>query len=392
MVGVTGQRPLFRPGRGPRRGFTFIEILVVMAMMGILMGIGIGYLTNIGKGSRTTQARAILKETAFRCRQSSNGGVRAILQLRAKASDPDALVVDAAVAESVLTHNFETLDFVSEDYPLEVEGKVESVADGYVGRAAKFSSGGRIVFEPQSAFAMTEGLSLGVWIRPEGGATTQTLLEAEGVYEVQLAQDPGRGGYGVRLKIALRDAGVRRSVPIMREFQTQGGPVRADGRTWTHLGVVYDGATVTIRINGLEVPLQGQKTGRRGPVTPGAGEGPTRQTIAIPEGGAVSLALSGTVRPYRGLMDSLVLGGVFRSSETEREIFGLQLLRPQLPVRVVYRNGRLDPDVHSGDVVLLLQDQADPEGALLELRLGLYGTIDDRLVWGSTAPSAGTRP
>ena len=66
----------------------------------------------------------------------------------------DRLLVGAAEARPVLTHNFETLDSVSRDYPLTIGGRVEVVRDGYTGNAAHFGRGGVLDFSPQSAFAM----------------------------------------------------------------------------------------------------------------------------------------------------------------------------------------------------------------------------------------------
>ena len=379
MVAGTLPRP-----RVPRRreataaGYSFLEILVVMALMGILMGVGLGVLTNVGQGSKTQQAQAILRETAFACMQSSNGGTRAILDLREREAD-GTLVIGAAISDPVLTHNFESLDFVSRDYPIDIDGKVESVAEGYTGRAARFERGGLLRFAPQSAFAMTEGLMLTLWVRPEPGPTTMTLVKGEGAYEVQLVQQPGGEGYNVRLQLHLKNATDDRAVGLPETFETKGGPVRVDGKTWTHLRVAFDGAEPSIRVNGVEMV---RSTKRRSAGDDESGAAPRQKRIAIPEGGAVALTISDGISSYVGLMDSLVLGGVFRSDETERELSGLRLIRPRSPVRVVYRNGRLDPDEHAGDVVILLENTADPEGPQLEVRLGLYGTVEHRLIWG----------
>ena len=105
-----------------------------MAMMAIIMGIGVGYLQNIGTGSRHDQARAILRETVYACKQSSNGGTRAILDLRARPRRRGPRRAGPAVAQPVLTHNFETLDGLSDDYPLEEQGEIEFVDGGHTGR------------------------------------------------------------------------------------------------------------------------------------------------------------------------------------------------------------------------------------------------------------------
>lgn len=358
-------------------GFTFLEILIVMAVMGILMGLGIGYLQNIGAASRTDQARSILRETVYACKQSSNGGTRAILDLHYRERD-DALVVGAAVARPVLTANFEALDSTSNDYPVQVEGNVDLEPKGHLGAAAKFQ-GGALVFDPQSAFAMTDGLHIDGWFLPTPGASTMSLVTGMDAYKLQLVRDPETDGYDVVLKLMLKQPGEGRSAASEKVYRTKGGPLRpAVG--WAHLQVGYDGADASILINGIEYETR-RKARRRGQATIDEEAGNRR--LFVPDSGAVKLVLGGTSTPYAGLMDTLVIGGVFRSSDTERELYGLQLVRQgDRPVKVVYRNGRLDPSRHAGDVFLYLQESTNTDGPLLELKLGMYGTVEDRLVAG----------
>ena len=376
-MGVIGRTSSRSRERVRRSGFTFLEILIVMAVMGILMGIGIGYLQNIGAASRVDQARAILRETVYAFKQSSNGGTRAILDLHYRERD-DALVVGAAVARALLTANFEALDSTSNDYPLDVQGNVELEPKGHLGAAAKFD-GGALVFEPQSAFAMTDGLQIDGWFLPRVGASTMSLVTGEGAYKLQLVRDPETDGYDVLLKLMLKDPGPGRRAGSEKTYRTKGGPLRpAVG--WTHLQVGYDGADASILVNGIECETR-RRSRRRGQATVDEEAGHRR--LVVPEGGAVQLTLGGTSTPYAGLMDTLVIGGVFRSSDTERELYGLRLVRQgERPVKVVYRNGRLDPARHAGAVLLYLEETTNTGGPLLELKLGMYGTVEDRLVAG----------
>lgn len=367
-----------RSERRSPAGFTFLEILIVMAVMGVLMGIGIGYLQNIGSASRVDQSRAILRETLYACKQSSNGGTRAIFELRERKRDGE-LVVGASVARPVLTHNFEELESPSLDYPLRLEGTVESVPVGHIGRAARFTGGGRLVFDPQAAFAMTEGLEISVWLLPAAGATTMTVLQGAGAYELQLTRESKEAGYDVQLHLHLKAPGEEgRSTGTPQTFRTKGGPLRPEAR-WTHLQVSYDGADASIRIDGLERETL-RRARRRG--TASTAEEMGLRQIVVPEGGVVTLTIGGTTTPYSGLMDTLVVGGVFRSTDSERELYGLDVVRRPLPIRVVYRNGRLDPARHPGDLVLLFQEETNRDGPLLEVRLGMYGTVEEGFVAG----------
>jgi prepilin-type N-terminal cleavage/methylation domain-containing protein len=388
-----------RPFRSPRApglaagsGFTLIEILVVMSIFAILMGLGVGYLQNIGRTSRVVQARAILRETAYACKQSSNGGTRAILDLREKPrGSGTVLVTGAAIAAPVLTHNFETLDFVGGDFPSKVNGRVECVEDGYVGRAARFQSGGTIDFERQAAFAVTEGLSLDVWVAPEAGAPrNMTIASAEGSWQVQLVPSKVGDAFDVALDVWLKpDDSEDRGAALKTTFRSEAGPVRPGGG-WAHVQVRYDGVAVSLKVDDLEYAPKAVRPRVLAGDTPDAASAssPDRKRIAVPEGGTVPLTLSSANAPFTGRMDSLVFGGVFRSAELERELLGVKLVSPKLPVRVVFANGRLDPSEHAADVVLVLAEEANLGGPRVELRLGLHGAIEDRLVGGggSTTP------
>ena len=313
----------------------------------------------------------------YACKQSSNGGTRAILDIHARTGEgAEALVVGAAVARPVLTHNFENVEGVSHDYPLEVDGKVEIVEGGHTGRAARFGVGGSLLFDPQAAFAMTEGLEVDVWLLVETSSPTMTLIKAPGAYDLVLAKDVRAEAYDVVLALYLKDSSdTGRSYAARTEFRTKGAPLDP-GRGWTHVEASFDGRTASIRVDGIEcLPAVRQPR-------PGEAEVPEAavRRIAVPAGGAVSLSISEPNAPFEGLLDNLVLSGVFRTQDTERDLYGLELLRPRLPVRVVYRNGRLDPQEHADDVVLVFGEAANPTGPAWEVRLGLHGTVgaDDR--------------
>jgi prepilin-type N-terminal cleavage/methylation domain-containing protein len=388
------ERPPAAAFAGPRaRGFTFLELLVVMGIMAVLAGLGVGFLKAVGRTSRIVQAREILRETAFACKHSSNGGTRAIFDLHERVRDgKKVLVVGAATARTVLTHQFETLDAASNDYPLKPVGKVEIVSHGYVGHAAHFVSGSYLDFEPQSAFAMTEGIEIDVWLKPEGANSAMTVLEGEGAYRLQLRRDKAGKGYDVVLSLWLKSPELAgddvRSPGVKTDFATEDGPVRADG-VWTHVQARYDGVDPSIRVDDIErLPRKPRpKVAVLGKDEIPAGSPPTRRLV-VPEGGVVHLTVSAPTSGFVGSMDMLNLGGVFRSSDVEREISGLILERPRLPVRVVFQNGRLDPLEHPEDVLLVFREEANPNGPRLELRLGRFGTVEALLA----APGAGKTP
>lgn len=361
-----------------QRGFSFIELVVVMGAMGVLMGLAVGYIGNIGQATFVIQAKGMLSETAYRCLSASIGDRRAIFTLR-RAEDKDGdlvLRIGAAVSRPVLTHQFETIDFASEARAPNVQGDVELVKDGgRVGNCVKFGANSHLAFTPSSVFAMTEGIELDVWVKPEPGVRQMALVEGEESYAVYLIQNGDSDGYDVRLRLKLRKVSEERTAPYNLPFETKRAPVVADGR-WSHIQVSYDGLDASIRVNGLEAYEPDTK--RRGPGGAVQGAELIEQVnrIVVPPTGLVGVTISSPKAPYRGHMDSFRLMGVFRSEELERDLPGpLEVIYPTIPLRIVFRNGGLDPDEHSGDQMIRLMDTRNPDDPPLRLTLGMYGTI-----------------
>ena len=217
---MTLERPMRRSptGGGTRdeaRGFSFIELIVVMGAMGMLVGLAVGYLNNIGQATFLAQTRSILSESAYRCINASSGGGGAVLTLREVRTDLGAtkLRVGAQVAGTVLTHQFETLDFASEARAPGIHGQVEIVrGGGRVGNCAKFA-GGHMDFPPASDFAMTEGLQLDVWLQPEGGGRIMSVIRGGEAYEVMLVQTGTSGAYfsSSSLRVSVLPRALRRA-------------------------------------------------------------------------------------------------------------------------------------------------------------------------------------
>ncbi len=379
--------------RANQRGFSFIELVVVMGAMGVLMGLAVGYIGNIGQATFVVQAKGMLQETAYRCLSASIGDRRAILTLRqAENSDGDRILrIGAAVARPVLTHQFETIDFASEARAPLVQGDVElDRGGGRVGNCAKFGPASYLSFTEQSIFAMTEGIELDVWVKPESRVRQMTLVHGVESYEVLLSQSGDSDAYDVRLRLKLRKSldDATSTAGLETVFESKGAPVIADGR-WSRVQVSYDGLEASIRVNGLEC-YEPESRRRRPGGALGAGEIDQVQRIAVPPSGLVALTISGNTSPYRGRMDSFRLMGVFRSEELERDLPGpLEVMFPALPLRIVFRNGGLDPDVHSGDQIIRLRDTANPSDPPLRLTMGMYGTVSAVYEQpGATGPDA----
>jgi hypothetical protein len=365
-----------------------------MGAIAVMMGMGIGWLSSIGRSSRTAQAAAILSESAFRCQNASAGGKRATLEIRRRRDHEGTERVTAFVSAQrhVLTANFEP---APPDHPeldwfvnaaggpdwAKPQGDVKLVDDGRT--AAQVGRGGWVDFGTRPGFAVTDGVEVEAWVNPAPGASTMTFLKStsgiQNLWLLRFTKDPsGPDVYRVVLQAWLlpEDAAPATSAPAQGDlFQTE-QPCLAAGR-WSHLEVSFDGRDASIRVDGVERLPPAKAPARPGPATtPGAAvETLGRRFPSTPEGVA-RLTLSTPELPYTGRVDTLSVSGVFRSNEDEQVLSDVDVLRPALPLRVVYANGRLDPVRHGGDVVVLLTSLATEQAdTALEVRLGLYGDI-----------------
>src|SRR5262245_28352444 len=157
-----------------------------MAVIAVLLGLGIGFLANVGRSALATQAASIVTESGQRCLNVSAGGNRSSLEI-ASVATPDGeerLEVRTAAQRQVLTANFESrsqdkpdpdwAQTVNEPSHATTTGAVECDLAGKSGACAVFRAGGTMDYGTRSAFAMTDGLRIQCWVRPEG--TGQMML------------------------------------------------------------------------------------------------------------------------------------------------------------------------------------------------------------------------
>ena len=396
--------PVRRSRARSSRGFTFLELLVVMGAMAVLMGLTVGYLGSIGSATQLDQARGILVETFRRCQTASVGGSRravATLAMRTTEQGARVLRVSASIAQPVVTHQFEELDAISGG----LIGRPTAVGiargKGFTGSAGEFVMGGQIDYGRQSAFAMTEGFELDVRVKPDSGAQQMVLVEGKGadnqaVYRVALVRGAmGTSDYDVEVRLRVRKPGesARESDGNEVLCRTKDAPVRAaSGSRWQRIEVSWHGLEASVRVNGLESSVTDAPRGRstRRDASLDAGAADDVRELATPSDGLVSMSISSASSAFRGLMDTFQLRGVFRSSELQRDLPEALLCEsPPLPVRLVFQNGALDPDVHARGVVLRFTDQQAPDDLPLSIIVGMNGTIDARQELGSSSAPGG---
>ena len=372
-------------------GFSFLEMVVVMGILAVLMGLTVGVFTSTGEATQLTQAKAIITETAYKVKSASEGGGRrGVLEIskRELSDGTEVMQVGALVAQPVLSHHFETLEDASGNVTVRVNGGVDLArGEGFHGSGGRFVAGSSMEIPARSRFAMPQGLQIDVRVKPSSQGSTMVLVHGVDTYRLELFRKREKTAFAVRFALQVFGPGQnhRNASPEPKVIETRGSPVLADAG-WQRIQVSFDGMEGSIRVNGIEQIDSARKKRRRDASLDSAEMGALR-TLAIPPRGAVQLNISDPANSFVGLMDSLHLSGVFRSDELQRDLpGGLDLVGDTVPVRVVYVNGRLDPDIHRNDVVLQFRNPTSEEDLPIELRLGRNGTIESSLALTAKSP------
>ena len=222
-------RPLPGGRAAGSRGFSFVELIVIMGIVAVRAGLSVGWIQGAGRATGMTLARTQLLDAARRAQSRSMGGRLATLAFQ-RTKDENGREVDEVavhVAETVLSHAFERMDGASGLLPMSVQGDVKVDPEGgRTGGGAVFARGGVIAFQPQAAFATTEGLDLEAWIVPTGNAPVMVLADGAGAYEVGLFRAVTGSDYDLRLRVNLL-APDGRGEPSWVVFETEGAPVPA---------------------------------------------------------------------------------------------------------------------------------------------------------------------
>jgi prepilin-type N-terminal cleavage/methylation domain-containing protein len=373
-------------------GFTFLELLVVMGVLAVMMGLGIGYLTNVGRSAQGMQAASLLTAAGNRCQNNSAGGKRATMHLRERRSPEGDPYVElfTAVERPILTANFEAspkdrpeMDWFTNAAGTpgnaRVVGNAKIDEDGKSGSAATLARGSYVDFGTRSGFAVTDGVSIDLWVRVAPGGGTMTLVRSDDdrqrFFELRLEKEniSGPDSYKVVLLLWLVSADHvgTAGAGVSDRFESAAAVVSPN--LWTRIEASFDGRDVSLRVAGVERRPAKKKPLPGTPVPP---ETPARR-FASTSSGVAHLTLSAADTSFVGSVDTLVVSGIFRGQDDETRLGGdARILRPSLPLRVVYANGILDPAVHSGDVVVYMVTPEDEgEGTAWAIRYGLYGDL-----------------
>ncbi len=332
--------------RHPRAGMTLIELMLVMALMALIMGVGLGLFASLRPGERA--AIGLLQSTL---RQASN----AALHHAAPASvhlEPGGSHLHAEVLRVIGTWHFENEARV--DGAFDLDGSLDEggkiVPGGWQGRSLSFAgeppkSEVSIPVQGDPAWDLERGFLIELALRRETESSASVLTIGSTV-----TLDVGSKGElsAAFLSKVVDSLGVPHSGEKIR-LRTETGVLGLE--RWHLIRLGYDVARFTLLVDGVEIASV-----------------PAEVPVWKVES---PLVLGGGDRPFAGSIDALSVRVV--ESGTEVVLPGQVVFARNTPGRIVFApGGSLDLAVHKEPVNIELEF-ADSRRQLV--RVELYGTV-----------------
>jgi prepilin-type N-terminal cleavage/methylation domain-containing protein len=329
-------------------GFTLIEMLLVLSIMGVLMGI------SIGAFQHSVPARALARNAVIdSLRQARNFAMQenapALVRLEKIGDDPPT--VTAIGKKTVGTWHLEGTDL--EGFPQAAHGEgVEEEESGALGRAARLSVEGSswLDFGISPSFDTTYGCACELFLRADAPKNQPLLSKGKGF--VLRSDSDG----SLKLTVRVRDHDEKGDPrDTFRSVET-GRTVLVPHR-FVKIAASFDGMSLRLAVDDVVV-----------------GEVLLEKPVPFSFDRDAPLLFGSYEQPAGVAVDELkwaIYDG------TTQELRDMDLKEPRSIVRFA-PDGSLDPQFHQGPVDLVLRDvSVDPEkpGLELPIRIGVLGDL-----------------
>ena len=323
-----------------RRGFTLVEVLVVMSLLGVLMGLSIGLIANAQTGNKLLVATNALASQLASARAQSFGSNTAYVLVR---TTPEGRTTFRNYRDT------QVLAWPAEDFVKASEnvirrgGGVEISSDTDIeGRYAVFQ-GGTVELGDPPWLDFLDGFTIECRLRPD--ARAGSLFRKGETLAVNLTQGSG-GRLGIDAKIRLQrdERGEGEGSYDLRTGTREAETVPEwsapllPGR-WHDVRIAYDRNTFTIHVDGR---LRAVRSDRRNRMV-------LNDAPFVIGGG------------YGGGFDSLVISGIFESDENRfdcPDVIRRVNANGEVAagdVLIHFRNRSLDPQYHSAKLLVILE-------------------------------------
>ena len=333
---------------------TLLELVIVMALVGILLGMGAGMFSTLNLGER---AAVGLVQNVLRSAHNTAATTGAPARV---VFDREAGLLRAEGMRVIGTWHFETEGLAGARGLDGDLGTADLADDGWLGRGLFLAGGPRssraeVPIGNDPGFDVREGFSVSFALRAESvpGAFTGGRVAGGKVLDIG-----GSVGLDVAADGALR-AWMRPEVTDESGRPGPGGPRAAVGLAhglalgkWVRIRIDYDRRALRLFADGVPIAMDETESPVwqfDGPLVLGAGRG----------------SFSGTV-------DALVVRAV--SDTEEVELPEGVTLTPEAPQQVFFApGGDLDRERHPGPILFHVEFQ---DGTRAPVRVGLYGTVE----------------
>ena len=334
--------------RGRVRGFTLLELILVMGIIGAVAGVGLGMFASFDPGRRAALG---LVQNVLRQAQQTAVARRAPAVVRV---DVKAGTFVAEALEVAGTWHFETpalegargVDGAPFDFPGEM-----LTADGFTGKALDLARGGRrgrveVDLRVDPLLDPRKGFALDVALRPARLGAGQVVDLGKSV--VLSARTDG-GVDGRVLTRRLDELGRAVAGPAVT---VRSGPGALRPGRWTRVTLAYDRRELVLLADG--VPL--------------ASRGEDRELWDL----TGPMVLGGGDSRWEGALDQLVLATVV--ADDAYALPPTVTFDERTPTLIRFlAGGSLDPAIHAGPVEFGLRFD---DGGGDEVRINLFGTIE----------------
>ena len=340
------QAPRARAASGPRAGLTLLELMLVFAIMGLLMGIGLGAFAELdfSRGQALGLVKSSLRAT--RNAAVSRGGP-ALVRFT-----PGTGRIQATSLEVVGTWHFEDALLTGANGLEGTSHGAVLVDDGQLGRALFFGGGvqgarAEWAVDGLAAFDARGGFRIDVAMRidEEGGGAAVTLGRSAGI----LANSAGRvRGYFFPEGQSESGAPVRLSGSI--QVESDAGALAVS--RWVPVALEYDRYRLRLFVDGVVVAEMQQ-------------DQPVWKVDA-------PLVLSDKTRTFPGSLDTLVISAM--AGEEDLALPAGVVFAPDTAKVVRFdAGGGLDRGLHREPAFVRLRFE---DGSEAEVRVGLFGTVE----------------